>query len=81
MNYGFTLYLSRNNNEAIDHYIRSIELKPDWPLSRYNLAIAYEQIGKKELALAEYQKVAKLDPEGLHAEKAMKRIQILTDED
>ena len=81
MNYGYTLYLSRNNNEAIDHYIRSIELKPDWPLSRYNLAIAYEQIGKKELALAEYQKVAKLDPEGLHAEKAMKRIQILTDED
>lgn len=78
MNYGYTLYLSKNNNEAIAHYLRSIELKPDWPLSRYNLAIAYEQIGKKELALAEYQKVVKLDPEGLQTEKALKRIQILT---
>ena len=81
MNYGYTLYLSRKNDDAIAHYLRSIELKPDWPLSRYNLAIAYEQIGKKELALTEYQKVTKLDPEGLHAEKALERIQLLTDED
>ena len=80
MNYGYTLYLSRKNHEAIAHYLRSIELKPDWPLSRYNLAIAYEQIGKKELALAEYQKVVKLDSEGPHTEKALKRIQILTEE-
>lgn len=80
MNYGYTHYLSKNNNQAIAHYLRSIELKPDWPLSRYNLAIAYEQIGKKELALAEYQKVVKLAPEGLQTEKALKRIQILTGE-
>ena len=78
MNYGYTLYLSRKNHEAIAHYLHSIELRPDWPLSRYNLAIAYEQIGKKDLALVEYQKVVKLDPEGLQAEKALKRIQILT---
>lgn len=78
MNYGYTLYLSKKNHEAVDHYLRSIELKPDWQLSRYNLAIAYEQIGKKELALAEYQKVVKLDPQGLQAEKAFERIRILT---
>lgn len=77
MNYGHTFYLSRKNHEAIAYYLRSIELKPNWVLSHYNLAIAYEQVGKKELALAEYQKVVQLDREGPHAEKALGRMQIL----
>ena len=56
MNYGYTLYLSKKNHEAVDHYLRSIELKPDWQLSRYNLAIAYEQIGKKRTRLGRISK-------------------------
>ena len=71
MNYGYTLYLSKKNHEAVDHYLRSIELKPDWQLSRYNLAIAYEQIGKKELALAEYQNSSQTRSAGASSRKGV----------
>lgn len=81
MNYGHTLLLSRKNHEAIDHYLRSIELRPDWALSHYNLAIAYEAIGKTALALAEYQKVIELDAQSPHSEKALERIRFLKGEE
>ncbi len=80
MNYGHTLLMSQENHEAIIYYLRAIELKPDWVLSHYNLAIAYETIGKKKLALAEYQKVMQLDLEGSYGEKASERIRVLEEE-
>ncbi len=80
MNYGYTLFLDRENDAAIAHYLRSIQLKPDWALSHYNLGVAYEAIGEKELALAEYQKVMQLDPRGSQGEKAVERVRILKGE-
>jgi tetratricopeptide (TPR) repeat protein len=80
MNYGYTLFLNGENHEAISHYLRSIQLKPDWALSHYNLGVAYEAIGDKASALATYQKVMQLDPRGSQSEKAQERIRILKGE-
>ena len=80
MNYGHTLLLSQENQEAIVYYLRSIELKPDWVLSHFNLAIAYETVGEKGLAAAEYQKVIGLDAKGSYGNTASERLRILQDE-
>ena len=49
---------SRNYVQAIDKIREALKLNPEFPLGIYMLATCYEQLGRFDIALAEYQKIA-----------------------
>ncbi|MCC6864862.1 MAG: tetratricopeptide repeat protein [Ignavibacteria bacterium] len=54
-----------NNQEAVNYYTKIIDSKPDEHTLKTvlnNRAIAYQNLGKSELALMDYQRVIDLDP-------------------
>jgi len=56
--------------EAITACKKALQLKPDHPKSHYNLGRAYVEMGKKDLALQQYEMLKELDAESakkLHA--------------
>lgn len=57
------LYQSENDPLAIEYFTTAVELKPTSIDAQYNLAYAYQQFNKDELALATYRKMAKMDKE------------------
>lgn len=48
--------------EAIESYRRAIVLRPDYVEARNNLALALEDAGETDIAVAELEKAARLDP-------------------
>jgi tetratricopeptide (TPR) repeat protein len=65
--------------EAVQHFKKAIELKPEYINHHLELGITYEDMGEWELAKTEYEKVAELpiddsdDPD--HKEEAEQRLQ------
>ena len=52
--------------EAIYRWEKAVELDPDNPSARNNLAVAYEQSGEFDLANAEYERALELDSNNLY---------------
>ena len=77
MNYGYTLYLNGEVEKAVEKYQRSIKLKPDWAITHYNLALAYERLRKYNLAKQAYRKVAEINPNSSLSDKSINRLTIL----
>ncbi len=50
-NLGNILFLKRNYTDAIELYEKAIDINPNWPMPKHNLAIAYEAIDRKDLAI------------------------------
>lgn len=48
--------------EAVQHFTRSLELKPDYDLAIINMANAYRRMGKDDAALAGYERYITVDP-------------------
>ena len=74
MNYGYTLYLNSETDLAIKHYQKSIQLKPDWDITYYNLGLAYERIRKYNLAKQSFQKVTQINPNSTLSDKSIDRL-------
>jgi len=74
MNYGYTLYLNGETDLAIKHYQKSIQLKPDWDITYYNLGLAYERIRKYNLAKQSFQKVTQINPNSTLSDKSIDRL-------
>ena len=75
MNYGYTLYLGGEIEKSVEEYKKSIQLKPDWDITYYNLALAYERLRKYDLAKQSYQKVSEINPNGPLNNKSINRRQ------
>ena len=59
---GNEYYKRREFERAIDQYIRTLELKPDYYLAVINLANSYRQLGEDDKALVGYRRFMELDP-------------------
>lgn len=58
-----TKYLAHGDLErAVDHFKRTLALKPDYDLAVFNLAQAYRRMGDDEAALAGFEHYLTLDP-------------------
>ena len=77
MNYGYTLYLSGEIEKSVEQYKKSIQQKPDWDITYYNLALAYERLRKYDLAKQSYQKVSEINPNGPLNNKSINRLILL----
>jgi tetratricopeptide (TPR) repeat protein len=55
------------NNEAVEHYVTSLELNPDQPEVHYNLANVLMEESKLNEAVAHYNEALKLKPDYLEA--------------
>ncbi|MEO0184409.1 MAG: M48 family metalloprotease [candidate division WOR-3 bacterium] len=49
-NLGNILYLKKEYGDAIEYYKKATEINKDWPMPKYNLALVYEAIDRKDLA-------------------------------
>lgn len=74
MNYGYTLYLLGAVEKAIDYYLKAIDLDPSSVIARYNLALAYEAIGKADKAREVWREILRLDPNGRYGAEARRRL-------
>ncbi len=55
--------------KAIEEYKKSLELLPNFPQARYNLAVVYQKSGDIRQAIVEYKKFIEMDPFNVVAEK------------
>ncbi len=55
--------------KAIEEYKKSLELLPNFPQARYNLAVVYQKSGDIRQAIVEYEKFLEMDPFNVVAEK------------
>jgi uncharacterized protein (TIGR03032 family) len=55
-------YTQGNLTEAMHNYQQCLDLKPDFPLARYNLGVIYRQMERWEEAEAEFKQVVATDP-------------------
>jgi tetratricopeptide (TPR) repeat protein len=65
VDYAITTYYSGDATGAVTIGERVIKSDPTFAPAFYNLGIFYEAVGKKDLAVAAYQKYITLDPKGL----------------
>lgn len=60
------LFLKKEYLEAIELYKKAIDINADWAMPKYNLAIAYETIDRKDLAIEMWKEL--LDVSGYNKE-------------
>jgi TolB-like protein/Tfp pilus assembly protein PilF len=58
---GLSFFLGRQYDQAIEQFLKAIEMDPNFIWGRFFLAWAYEQKGLLQQAIAEYKKLAQLD--------------------
>lgn len=77
MNYAYTLYLNDEFQRAVEYYQRSLEVRPNWEKTYYNLALVYERTGQRGLAFQAYEKVINIAPRSRQGIKALEKIKKL----
>lgn len=65
------VYLQKKTEMAIAHLHQSIELKPDWAQSHYDLASLLNETGQIAPAIDHYQQALKLNPEYIEALRSL----------
>ena len=75
----FLSLISHNKKVAFfeSSHEEAIKLKPDWAITHYNLALAYERLRKYNLAKQAYRKVAEINPNSSLSDKSINRLTIL----
>jgi tetratricopeptide (TPR) repeat protein len=70
------LYLiySDEYDKAVHHFTKAIRFEPSYVQAYYNRGLAYEQMGNKELAIADYRKTLELDPDFTAAREAINKL-------
>lgn len=68
------LVKQRKNNEAVEHYVTSLELNPDQPEVHYNLANVLMEEGKLNEAVVHYNEALKLKPDYLKARSNLAKV-------
>jgi len=74
IHYGNLLYNQEKYNAAAEQFEIAVHVKPEDPTSNYYLALMYENAGKKNLAIAQWNKFLQLNPPEQWAEKARERL-------
>lgn len=74
-NVGITLALEGRIEEAIDFFLKSIQLKNTFKNSHFNLGVAYEMKGMGQDAILSYQKALDIDPQYTDAQRSIKKAQ------
>ena len=62
-NLGLAYAASNQMAEAVTEFNQAVQIKPDYAQARYNLAVAFLQLGKKNEARAQQRVLVQLDPE------------------
>jgi tetratricopeptide (TPR) repeat protein len=70
--FGYQLLSEGRTNEAIDIFKLNTETYPEWANGYDSLAEAYSAVGNIALAIENYEKALKLDPNHAHAEAQLK---------
>lgn len=60
MNLGWQYHWARQNDLAVEHLVKSLEMDPNFEQAHWGLGLAYELKGMHEQAAAEFQKAADL---------------------
>jgi len=66
-NQGYNLFKEGKLEEAIDQYLKSIELNPEFDQSHYNLGVALFNLKRYDEAIEHFKKVINIDPESADA--------------
>lgn len=74
-NLGNALLHNKNLSEAVAEYERALALKPNFNEARFNLALAYENLGRKADAIRELQTIKAENPEFSAATARLKFLQ------
>ena len=61
VNYGLTQMRQGLNENALEHFQKSLELAPNWHITHINLAIVYESLGQNEKPLFHYNRAVATD--------------------
>ena len=67
LNIGNILFQKGNVNEAIAHYQKALQIKPDSVVARINLGNILLQKGNTDEAIAHYQKALQINPDSVEA--------------
>lgn len=65
-NYGLALYEIKNYEKAVEFLEKAVDADPDNSLAHINLALSYQELGKNNLALAQYDVIFRQQP-ALHS--------------
>ncbi|MHC5109523.1 MAG: tetratricopeptide repeat protein [Planctomycetota bacterium] len=68
------LAVGRRYAEAIPHYEVALDISPGLPGANFNLAVALEQTGQTDAAIAQYQNALQADPNDRQAAEALSRL-------
>jgi tetratricopeptide (TPR) repeat protein len=60
MTVGWVLLTARQNDQSVEQLRKTLEMDPNFILAHHRLGLAYEQQGKYEEAIAEFQQVVNL---------------------
>ncbi|MFC1516736.1 tetratricopeptide repeat protein [Thermodesulfobacteriota bacterium] len=66
-NLGFELYKQGRTEEAIEHYLQALRIKPDYGKAHNNLGLAFYEQGRTEEAIEHYLKVLQIRPDSAEA--------------
>ncbi len=79
---GMTYAKMGNSEGAVEYLRRAVELTPDAPMYRFNLAIIFDRAGQREQAIASYKQVLELmdgrNVPGLSRVDIQRRVEFLT---
>ena len=62
-NLGTALYKQDRTEEAVEHYLQALQLKPDHAKAHNNLGLAYGDSGMHEEAIKAYKRTIRIDPD------------------
>ncbi|MGM0608712.1 MAG: PorV/PorQ family protein [Candidatus Muiribacteriota bacterium] len=71
---GNTYVLEGVYSQAIEEYLKALEIHPQYAQARYNLAALYEKMGVRERSIQEYQLVTEIDPMNINAYMALGKL-------
>ncbi len=71
---GFALAAQDNFKEAISHYQKAINSKPNYPVALNNLAFAKQKLMEEDEALKLYEQVLRIDPKNKTAKRQSTKI-------
>ena len=74
IHYGNVLYNMGDFGKAADQFENVIQLDPKDPTANYNLALVYENWGKKNLAIQQWQRFLEMNPPGSWGEEARQHL-------
>ena len=74
IHYGNVLYNMGNFGKAADQFENVIQLDPKNPTANYNLALVYENWGKKTLAIQQWQRFLEMNPPGSWGSEARQHL-------